>query len=334
MTVTGSMADHRLRLRGSEVGAFARGGRARAGGATRVRAAGAARGGGQAASVAGLGRALALGGGARSGKEPRQVPGHRRSPAAGRRARAGERDERRRSATPASPSAGARRSSLDPVDRSGGALRAHQRDRRPAAVDTLVITARNPAYTAPADFKLDKLLPRVAEHHLSHAVRGRDRGGVQHAGPGRPPARVVGRHARRRRDHLDLPAAHRADLGRHHRGRGAGGVPGRGRAGLAPDRAPLLAGAVGALRLGPGFLRQHLGEVAGRRGHPRHGDQARGRRRRRRRRAGEAGGAAAGAARPTPRAGWRWRSPPIPRSTTAASPTTPGCRSCRTRSPS
>ena len=28
-------------------------------------------------------------------------------------------------------------------------------------VDTLVITARNPAYTAPADFKLDKLLPRI-----------------------------------------------------------------------------------------------------------------------------------------------------------------------------
>jgi MoCo/4Fe-4S cofactor protein with predicted Tat translocation signal len=44
-----------------------------------------------------------------------------------------------------------------------GALQSLVSDIAAGAVDTLVITARNPVYTAPSDFKLDRLLARVPE---------------------------------------------------------------------------------------------------------------------------------------------------------------------------
>ena len=156
------MADHRLRMRGAE---WSRSFQARG-----LRA-------GQAAGIDGAGAAgVAAAPSRRCGSTPSGWPpsprtwsaakGHclviagRRQPAG--RARAGERHERRagqrrRTVTFRAPvrhdssyGVGARCSALVAEIAAGG-------------VDTLVITARNPVYGAPADFKLDKLLERVPE---------------------------------------------------------------------------------------------------------------------------------------------------------------------------
>ncbi len=333
MTVTGSMADHRLRLRGSEVGAFA----------AAVARELAARPGFEllaplAAAVKlppspGVGRALAVGGGARSGKEPGQVPGHRRSPAAGRRARAGERDECR---------ARQRRhhrqlERADPArsgHRAGGALGAHRRDRgrqrstRWSSPRATRLTRRPPtssstsccrASRTPSITRCTRTRRRRRATRWFRPPTPSSRGATRAASMG--PSRSASRSSRPsgaasprskcwRRSWARPSWASYQIVRRYWQGQSA-------RFGSGLDffdntwEKWLADGVI------PDTAVKPEGDVADRR-----------------RRAGEAGGAAAGRARPTPRAGWRWRSPPIPRCTTAASPTTPGCRSCRTRSPS
>ena len=94
------------------------------------------------------------------------------------------------------------------------------------AVETLVITARNPVYTAPADLKFAKLLPRVP-NAIYHAMYEDEtaRGLFVRRSGGAPP-RVMGRRSRHRRDHLDHPAADRAAVGWGVRDRGVERLPG------------------------------------------------------------------------------------------------------------
>ena len=89
------------------------------------------------------------------------------------------------------------------------------------AVDTLVVTAENPAYGAPVDFKLGQLLKRVPNVIYHGLYEDETAQSCNYLDPGRPPARVVGRWARHRRRGVDRSAAHRAALGREDRGRGA-----------------------------------------------------------------------------------------------------------------
>ena len=100
-------------------------------------------------------------------------------------------------------------------------------------VDTLVITAENPVYAAPSDFKLAKLLERVP--NVIYLGDCEDETGVL-AGTYIPKAHVLeawgdgagpGRH-RVHRAAADPPA-----VGRPDRVRAAGGVRGRGREGRA-----------------------------------------------------------------------------------------------------
>ena len=128
-------------------------------------------------------------------------------------------------------------------------------------VDTLVITASNPVYGAPIDFKLGKLLERVPNTIYHDALRGRDGGRLQDHRPRGASARVVGRSARHRRHRVDRAAADRAALGRRPGSRRARGVPRRGRCRRARAAAPVLEDAgQGARR-----LRRQLGALAGRR---------------------------------------------------------------------
>ena len=201
------------------------------------------------------------------------------------------------------------------------------------AVDTLVITARNPVYGAPADFKLDKLLRAGARRPSTSAcTRTRPPRVAGTFVPAAHSAGVLGRRPRGRRHGVHRPAAHRTRCG-------AAGD--RGRAAGARSWARATAARTSccgtfwqrrARQRGPGHrrrLRRHLGELAGQgassrrpRSRPRSAGRIDARR------AGGRAGAAARPARPQAPAGSSWPSPSTPRSSTAASPTTPGCRSC------
>ncbi len=264
--------------------------------------------------------------GGRSGEVPRTQPGHRRPPPAAGGARAGRRHQRR--AGQRRHDRRARRAAHRGPDRGYGAAgragrgdrRRHRRHPGDHGDEPGLRRAGRPQAAAAAQAR--------PQHHLLHALRGRDGRGLQHDRPGRPRARELGRRPRHRRRCLGHSAAHRPALERLQRGRAPGRVPGRGRRRGARAAAALLA------RPGQGAprrLRRHLGDAgwptawfptpspAPNRGSP--STPARWSRRSRRcwRR---------------PRPGWRSRSRSTPRSTTGGSPTTPGCRSCPTRSPS
>ena len=221
------------------------------------------------------------------------MPGDRRPPPAGRRACAGQRASTARSATSGPRSPGTRRC----------------RSRRPSGPSGAVVAAQ-----------------RHRGGQGRHAGDHRAKPGLHRAGrlqARRAPAQGAGRRSTTRSTRTRprppaarwCPAAHALESWGDSRAIDGtvsivqpliapiwGGFSevevlaaflGEAREGRARARAQLLAVAVGALRLGARFLRQHLGEVARRRRHPRHRRQARGRRRDRRRGAGARGGSAA-----------------------------------------
>ena len=201
-------------------------------------------------------------------------------------------------------------------------------------VDTLVITARNPAYGAPVDLKFDKLIARVPHDHLSFAVRGRDRAqSCTYFVPAAHPLETWGDGRATDGTITPHPAADRAAVGRHHRERGAGVVPGGGRSARTPCccgpgrpgwRDRIVPGATGDPdQLWEKWLSD--GAIVGTEtipaGRPDPGRWVR-------------GPAVTGRQPPLPGAlASRSSSPPTTRCSTAASPTPPGCRSCRIRSP-
>ena len=322
VTVTGAMADHRLRMQGTEVGAFV----------AALCSMLASRGLEKLAPLASLSHGerkwdmkwlVALAGDLERHRGSSLVIAGRRQPpavhalAAALNAALGNIGVTVDYGAPLTP---------DPL--SGPApLAALAQDIAAGAVDTLVITAANPAYTAPADFKFAKLLERVPNSIYFTLYEDETAAACK----------VV------------VPAAHALETWGDVRA--TDGTVSIVQPLIAPlwggiQEADLYAAFLGEGDLGAnkllrrywqaqftrgGRLRRPLGALAGRRHRSRHRRRGRGRRRRRRRRAGADGRAAADA---RPSRGWRSRSSPTRSCTTAASPTTPGCRSCRTRSPS
>ena len=199
-------------------------------------------------------------------------------------------------------------------------------------VDLLLILGGNPVYTAPADLEFADALAKVAASRPPEPLRRRDVGAVPLADSRGALPRGVERRARLRRHRLDRPAAHRAALrrqvgargaGRDERSAGAVGVRHR------PSSGATMAVVASAVR--PDSRRRSSSVRGGagcttascrtRRSRAKVGDRHRIRNRiirirnpRRQRRASR-----------SPSATTR-------RSSTAASPTTAGCRSCRSRS--
>ena len=186
-TVTGGAADHRLRMRASEVLGFGRA----------VAAALAAHHG--LAQLASLGAPLpgrsreppGGGGGGRSGQGARPRRWCWPVDASRRRSTPWPRPSTRRSATPGPRWSTASRSLLDPasgperLEALAGELRAGQ-------VDTLVITAWNPVYTAPADLDLAALLRKVPNVIYLATARRRDGAGRRGGGGRGAPAGDAG----------------------------------------------------------------------------------------------------------------------------------------------
>ncbi len=173
-----------------------------------------------------------------------------------------------------------------------------------------------------------------APRHLPGRYEDETAAVAEHLHPRGPRARVLGRRRGPRRHGVPRPAAHLPAVERAHRSRPAGRLRRRGGQG-APTPCSSSSGSAGRWpRAGPPaaafetawetWLANGVIEKTG--GQPRATPPVD---------AGCAGRAAgAGASRRCPgAAGWRWPSPSTPRSSTAASPTTPGCRSCPTRSP-
>ena len=222
----------------------------------------------------------------------------------------------------------ARRSLLDP---EAGPERLAALVGRCAAgsVDTLVITAWNPALRRAGRPRPARRLRQGPNADLLSRPRGRDLARVP-PGSWPPPTRSSRWGDARARDGtLARPAAHRAALARAHRTSSCW-PPSSTRASRGPRaRARRLAGA----RRTRGGVRARLERLAGRDGlggrdrAALHRSRSSARRRWPR-------WPPRSARRRRPRAGSRSPSPPTPRSSTAASPTTPGSRSCPTRSPS
>ncbi len=228
MTVTGAMADHRLRLRGGDVAGLRRRRSARCSRAARHvgarpgrRRSGTAPGCGtrsgwsrwRADLEKNRGRSLVIAG--------RRQPAAVHALAAALNAALGN--------VGATVEYGVARSPPMPR-RAVEALRALVDEIAAGTVDTLVVTAENPVYTAPGRLQAGaaacKRVPNVVYHGLYEDETAQT---CNYVRPRGARARVVGRRARHRRHGLDRAAADRAALGRLHRGRGAGGVPGRGR---------------------------------------------------------------------------------------------------------
>ena len=250
MTVTGMMADHRLRLRGSR---RRRPSRRRscamlsARGVERPRRAGRP-GPGQRL----LGSEVAGGGGRRPRAQPRPLPRHRGPPPAGGGARAGRRAERgarqrrqdrrvRRAADRSTPNSGPQ------------ALRALVEEIAAGTVDTLVVTARQPGLHRRRPTSSSRSCCKRVPNVIYHALYEDETAAVcNYVRPGRARARVVGRRPRRSTAPSSIvqPLIDAA-LGRLHRGRGPGGVPRRGRAGRARAAAAATGTAVQAAQLRP-----------------------------------------------------------------------------------
>ena len=191
------------------------------------------------------------------------------------------------------------------------------------AVEVLVVLGSNPVYAAPADLDVRRGARQGAAPGPPRALPRRDGRALPLAPAGLAPARELGRPARRRRHGLDRPAADRAAL--QHALRASRSWPPSARA---SRRATRSSARTGRRSSAPADFEKrwnralHDGVVAGTafadeggaRSTP--GEWAkRGRRRRR---------------RPASRS----PSAPTPPSSTGASPTSAGCRSCPGRSPS
>ncbi len=331
ITVTGAMADHRLRLRGGDIAAFAAGLCAMLSG----------RGLSALGPVGSLGHGaglwdskwlVALAADLEKNRGRSLVIAGRRQPAvvhalaARDQQRAGQRRRHRR----------VRRADHHRCHRGRrAAARAGRRDRRRggrhAGGDR-----REPGLRRAGRLQAGAAPEARPERHLSQPLRGRDGAELQLPGSRRAPARVVGRRARHRRRRLDRSAARRAALGREDRGRGALCLRRRRRARNARAPPEVLEQHVEASRQSGRIVRRRLGALAGRRHRPRHRRQLRAGAGDQRAGAGPGGRAVAGSQAPgrPDQAPWSSPSRPTPRSSTVASPTTPGCRSCRTRSSS
>ena len=334
-TPTGSMADHRLRVRGSEIVGRGPGPGRRAGAGSGVasrlaRAGRSARAGAGAPCDAPLGRAVA--------KDLRANRGSAwSSPGAASRRRCTPWSHALNAAlgnvgTTVSYGAPARPTPMAGVE----ALRALVEEIAAGEVDTLVITAENPVYAAPADFKLAKLLERVPNVIYLGLYEDETARAWRAPSSPRPTCWSPGATARRCDGTVSIVQPLIDPLwGGTHRGRAAGGVPGRGRQGAHT----LLRSSGSGAAVAEGRAPAATSRPPGRPGWPRGSSTrpaARPRPRRRSTRgalAGQAGPGAGGLRGSRRRGGWSWPSPSTPRSSTAASPTTPGCRSCPTRSP-
>ena len=126
---------------------------------------------------------------------------------------------------------------------------------RAGKVDTLVITAWNPVFTAPGDVDLPTLLAKVAQRGLPRAARRRDVAARELVPSRGASLRELGRRPLPRGHAVHRPAAHPAALRRDLRGRAARGVRHRrGQALRAAEDPPRLAG--------EDRLRQRVGGVA------------------------------------------------------------------------
>ena len=138
---------------------------------------------------------------------------------------------------------GYRPSALLDADSGPDRLAALVEELAAGAVDTLVVTAWNPLYTAPADVDLRGAFGKARERIVLSRPRRRDLAGGQLARGCLAPAGGLGRPARPRRHGQHRPAARLAAPRERLRGRAPGRVPRRGRQGRPRRRARGLAGA-------------------------------------------------------------------------------------------
>ena len=276
----------------------------------------------------------------------RLEPRHRRRRSAAGRARARARDERRRSAMSGRPSSTPIRSKPHPVDQLQS-LRELTADMAAGQVDLLRHPRRQSGLHRAGRSAVRRRAGQGAAPRAPQPARRRDLGAVPLADSGSALPRSVERRARLRRHRLDRPAADRAALRRPLRARSAGGDERPARAVGVRDRARILAGCElqvrrvqsrGARRgraqthpcrpTADPRVRSVLAALPARRRDGRTPPCRRARSRLLVR-------SPHSPRRPPPRpAASRSRSGPIRRSSTAGSPTTAGCRSCRSRSPS
>jgi molybdopterin-containing oxidoreductase family iron-sulfur binding subunit len=156
MTNTGAMADHRLRMRGTDIASFAAALVAELAGRSGLNGLAPLAGLPKGASVDQKWLKAVAGDLDKNRGKSLVIAGRRQPPAVHALAAA---------INSALGNVGATVTYfLSPFDGASGAgaLRGLVEDIAAGTVDTLVITASNPAYTAPADFKLAQLLPRVA----------------------------------------------------------------------------------------------------------------------------------------------------------------------------
>ena len=258
----------------------------------------------------------------------------RRQPAGG--ARAGRRAQRRARQRRHDRRATGAPLTARPAVGPGAAARPWSRRSPPAQVDTLVITAENPVYAAPADFKLAQAAgARPQRRSTSACTRTRPARWRARSSSRRPTCWRPGATSAPLDGTVSIvqPLIHplwggrtEAELLRR--------LPRRGRKGAHALLNECCAAAGSGQGRAPAATSSPPGSAGWpRASSPKTGGAGRGRAAVDARRAG-AGWAPALARCHRWRRAWSSPSPSTPRSSTAASPTTPGCRSCRTRSPS
>ena len=236
----------------------------------------------------------------------------------------------RRSATSARRSSTPSRSRPQPVDDLDLARRAGRRRSKAGEVDLLVVLGVNPVYDAPADLDFAEALAKAPALRIHHGLYDDETAALLPvARAGRPLPRELGRRARLRRHGRADPAADRAALRRQDASRAA-----RPPCSAAPTRRAYdlvrehWQAQLRRRAFEPAFRKRAARRRASPapRCAPSRRPSGRRRARRGRRRARRARRPAASL-----ELALRARSRP---SSTAASPTTAGCRSCPSRSPS
>ena len=212
----------------------------------------------------------------------------------------------------------------EPVDQLES-LRELVADMNAGKVELLLILGGNPVYTAPADLTFADALEQGAAARAPEPVRRRDVGAVPLAHSRGALPRSLERRARVRRHGVDRPAADRAALRRPVGARAARGAQrpagalGATRSSATTGRAVEATATTSSTSGGDGCTTASIAEHRASRANI--ASTLARLRRQPRRRPGDAAG------------GLEIVFRPIRRSSTAASPTTAGCRSCRSRSP-